>query len=128
MRHNVIIALLSACATLLAVNLVVSLRSTPQLAFGQAVGEPQGGFVVATGQTQSGGNAVCYLFDIGKSKLAAYTVKGQGIDFLGMRTLTYDLSMDAEEIRPGGGSISPDDVRKLVGKKGKKKEKEKEKE
>ncbi len=92
MRQNVIVALLSICCTLLAVNLVVALRG-PQLpfAFGQAVGTPSSSVVLATGMNQSGNEAVLYLYDISSQALACYTTKGQGIELKGTRKITWDL-------------------------------------
>lgn len=92
MRQNLIIALLSICCTLLAVNLVVALREPKlQVAHGQAVGTPAGQAILATGMTQSGNEAVLYVYDVGTQALAAYTTKGQGIELKGTRKITYDL-------------------------------------
>ena len=77
--------------------------------FGQAVGTPNAsGVVLATGQTQTGNDAVLYVYDVGTKKLAAYTVKTQGIEFKGVRLLTYDMQPD--ELIPRR-KLSPGEVK-----------------
>jgi len=117
MRQNLIVALLSVCCTLLAVNLVVSLRG-PQLpfglppAYGQAVGGPVGQVVLATGMSQGGSEAVLYLYDIPTQALACYSTKGQGIEYRGVRKITWDLK--PQDFKATGKSPSVADMRKAV--------------
>ena len=55
MRQNITVAMLAICATLLAVNVVQQMnRPAFMPAFGQAVGNTQGNYVLATGMSQSG--------------------------------------------------------------------------
>ena len=112
MRQNLVVALLSVCCTLLAVNLIVALRG-PQLpfAYGQAVGTPSGQVVLATGMNQSGNEAVLYLYDVGTQALCAYTTKGQGIELKGTRRVTWDLK-PLEYKAPK--SPSPSEMKKQV--------------
>ncbi len=113
MRQNLIVALLAVCCTLLGVNLAVSLRG-PQfpVAFGQAVGTPSGQVVLATGQTQTGNEAVLYLYDIATQALACYTAKNQGIELKGVRKITYDLK--APDFTAKGKSPTVQDMKKAV--------------
>jgi hypothetical protein len=98
MRQNFVVCLLAVCATLLAVNLAVNLRSQPPLAFGQSVAE-KAGFILAAAQAQGGGT-VLYVFETESKKLALYQSKGTGFEFVGSRTLTYDLDPSILEFMP----------------------------
>lgn len=117
MRQNLIVALLSICCTLLAVNLVISLRG-PQLpqAFGQAVGAPSGQAVLATGMTNSGNEAVLYVYDVPTQALACYTTKGMGIELKGVRKITADLGV--REFNAKGKSPSVKEMEDLLKKAG----------
>jgi hypothetical protein len=109
MRQNVIVALLAVCCTLLAVNVVLQVSTPPALVFGQAVGNPEGGFVLATGQTQSGSKAVLYVLETATKKLSAYSVENRGIEFKGVREITNDLKpIELKPNRP----LSPSEVEK----------------
>ena len=93
MRQNFIIVLLTVCATLLAVNLYVSLQR-PELpvAFGQAVGVPSGSVAIATSQG-TGPEPWLFLYDVGSQRLAVYTCKNQGLELKGVRQITWDLQI-----------------------------------
>ncbi|HZN57764.1 MAG TPA: hypothetical protein VFD71_06780 [Planctomycetota bacterium] len=117
MRQNLIVALLSICCTLLGVQLVLHLQSSSlPVALGQAVGTPSGTVVLATGMTQSGNEAVLYLYDVTSQRLCAYTTKGQGIELKGVRQVTHDLK--PVEFTPRGKSPSPSEMDKAVKKGG----------
>ncbi len=111
MRNKLTIALLAVCATLLAANLVVSLRTPAPTAFGQATGAEGGGYVLATGQSQGGSDQVLWVFQIATKKVAAYSVKSQGIEYKGVRNITWDLIPD--ELKPRS-RMSVDAVQDLL--------------
>src|SRR5512145_1784995 len=98
MRQNFIIVLLTVCATLLAVNLYVSLQR-PELpvAFGQAVGVPSGSVAIATSQG-TGPEPWCFLYDVTSQRLAVYSCKNAGLELKGVRQLTWDLQL--QELPP----------------------------
>lgn len=115
MRQNLTLCLLTVCATLLAVNLVVNLvRPAPQ-ALGQAAGVGEGDFVLATGMNQSGNEAVLYIFRTTDKKLACYTTQRQGIELRGVRNVGYELQF--EEFIPRG-RVTVDQVRTELKKRG----------
>ena len=98
MRQNLVIALLSACLTLLCVNLYVSFSKQPlPAALGQAVGTPTGSVAIATVQGTSQ-DPWCYIYDIGTQRLAVYKVQNQGIELKGVRQITWDMKL--EELNP----------------------------
>ncbi len=115
MRQHVIIALLAVCATLLAVDFVTTLnRSAPNVAFGQTSGSSAGGsYVMVSGVTTSGSEAVLYLLDTASNKVACYTTKGQGIEFKGVRSLAHDFKADWIV---GRGPMPPDEVKTAIDK------------
>lgn len=117
MRQNLMVCLLAVCATLLGVNLVVSLRSPLPPVLGQAAGTGQGEFVLATGMNQSGNQAVLYVFNVTSKKLACYTTRTQGIEFQGVREVTYDLM--PQELNPRGRKLTVEQVKEAVKKGGK---------
>ncbi|HVR74980.1 MAG TPA: hypothetical protein VMT52_11635 [Planctomycetota bacterium] len=93
MRQNLIVALLSICCTLLAVDVVVTLRgSQVPPAYGQATGNATGSFAIATVQG-SGSEGWCWIFDYESKRLCSYVTKNQGIELKGARELTYDLKI-----------------------------------
>ncbi|MBI4605955.1 MAG: hypothetical protein HY721_28660 [Planctomycetes bacterium] len=103
MRQNLVVALLCVGCTLLAANLVVTLRSSGlPAAYGQAVGAPSGQVVLATGQNQGGSEAVVYVYDVPTRKLGCYTTKGQGIELKGMRDVTWDFKL--QELLPANAN------------------------
>jgi hypothetical protein len=108
MRQNTIVALLAVTCGLLAANLVVSLRTPAPfpMAFGQA-----GGNVVMAG-ANSQNDPYCFIFDAGKQKLTAYTVRGKSIDWIGVRDLRYDFT--PSEYPTGRGKTSVKNMKKLV--------------
>jgi hypothetical protein len=92
MRQNLIIALLAACVTLMLVHLVVTLtRPQIPLAYGQTTGEAGGNYIVATGTTVSGNESVVWIYDTGLKKLCCYQMRGQGIEYKGVRFLGHDF-------------------------------------
>jgi hypothetical protein len=94
MRQNVIIVLLSICATLLGVNLVRSFaRPDHPLAFGQGVGLPTGQVAIATVQG-SGNEPWCYVYDVATKRLACYAARNQGLELKGMRNIQWDLQIE----------------------------------
>ena len=111
MRQNVTICLLSVCATLLAVNLLVNLRTEVPVALGQAT-DSGGGYVIATGMNQSGNEAVCYIFNTASRKLAVYTTRNQGVEFRGIRDLSYDLQL--VEFNPRGQRVTVEQIKEVL--------------
>jgi len=105
MRQNITIALLAVCATLLGVQLVRSFTDSGAApAFGQSVGSSgETGYVLATGMSSSGSNNILYIFEPKEQKLAAYTVQSNGIEFKGVRQVTWDLK--PEEYTKGRASV-----------------------
>ena len=112
MRKNWTIVLLATCVGLLAGNLVVSLRSPAMPVFGQTAGAEGGGYVLATGQSQGGSDAVLWVFETGTKKLACYSMKSRGVEYKGVRNISYDLM--PEEYSPKGKSPSVAAVKKEV--------------
>lgn len=111
MRQNVTIALLAVCATLLAVNLTNSIQGQVlRKALGQTAGVQGGNYVIATGITQSGNEAMLYVFDIENKRLAAYFNRGRGIELRGVRNIKWDLNLDWF---PGPNSLTPAQVKEL---------------
>lgn len=101
MRQNMIIVLLTVCATLLAVQVVSTLsRDMNSPAFGQTVGTDGGGgkYVMATGMSTSGSNNMLYILEPKTGRVAAYTVQSRGIEYKGTRQVTHDLI--PEELTP----------------------------
>lgn len=120
MRQNLIIALLSVACTLLAVNLYVSLNGTygHPAAFGQGTGEPTSSVAIAAVQGTTNEPWV-FLYDVSTQRLACYKNANQGLDFKGLRQLTWDLRL--EELDPGWaakGRIPVSQVRKALEKMG----------
>ena len=113
MRQNIVVALLSVCATLLAVQVVLTIGKETAPVFGQTVGSDGGGsgFVLATGMSSSGSNNMLYIFEPKSGRVAAYTVQSRGLEFKGPRQVTHDLI--PEELTPKG-RMSVSDVRKAL--------------
>jgi len=119
MRQNFLIVLLTVCATLLAVNLAVSLRRPElPLAFGQAVGVPSQSVAIATSQG-TGPEPWCFLYDVASQRLAVYSCKNAGLELKGVRQITWDLQIP--ELPPGLASkrVTVADIKKEVTKQGK---------
>ena len=113
MRQNITVALLAICATLLAVNVVQQMNGPAFLpAFGQAVGNTQGNYVLATGMSQSGNANMLFVLEVPTKRLAAYTVKTRGIEFMGVREITWD--MKPEELPPRSGKLTVKQVKDAV--------------
>lgn len=110
MRQNLIVALLAVCATLLAVNVIQNMNQPP-VVFGQAAGNHAGNYVMATGVTTSGSEAVMYIFDVTQKKVAAYSTKNRGIEFKGVRTVQHDFKADWLVPR---GTMTPEMVQKAT--------------
>ncbi len=90
MRQNVIIALLSVIATLLA----VSLFSPPHFVSGQNAGGTAavvGDMAVATG-AMTGGNSALYIYDQAKHKLLAYVLGNNGLEVRAVRDIQSDFA------------------------------------
>ena len=110
MRQNITVALLAICVTLLAVNVVQQMtRPVFPAAFGQAVGNTQGNYVLATGMSTTGNNNMLYILEVPTRKLAAYSVKTRGIEYMGTREITWDLK--PEELTPTRGNLSVKQVK-----------------
>jgi hypothetical protein len=129
MRQNLIVGLLLSCATLLALNLLVSLRGpTLPAAFGQAVGTPQGQVAIATVQGSGGGENYCWVYDVASQHLACYVQRGQGIELKGVRLITFDLEIRDLDAKLASKRLTVKDiegeVKKQRGGGGKGKEKE----
>lgn len=111
MRQNVIVALLAVCATLLAVNTSRPRNDLP-FALGQAAGVASGNYVIASGVNASGSNNVVYVFDTAQKRLAVYKVQARGIEFLGVRSVVSDMSIDW--LKPNKPGASPDEIAKMI--------------
>jgi len=113
MRQNLMVALLSASCTLLAVNLYVSLRE-PQLPLALGQSATSGSVVIATGVTTGGSETMAYIYDAQKERLAAYTVKGNtGLELKGVRNTSFDFKIPVQY--PPNGKPSPTDIKKAIG-------------
>lgn len=94
MRQNLVIALLSVCSTLLAVNLYVEFQSEPvPAAYGQATGMPASQVAIATVQGTAQ-DPWCYVYDVAGQRLAVYRCGNQGLEFKGLRQITWDLKLE----------------------------------
>lgn len=113
MRQNITIALLAICVTLLAVNVVQQMTRPgfPQ-AFGQAVGNAQGNYILATGMTTQGNNNMLYVLEVPTRRLAAYSVAKRGIEYMGTRDLTWDMKI--EHFIPLGKRLAPADMKRAI--------------
>ena len=113
MRQNITIALLAICVTLLGVN-VVQKMDRPELpqAFGQAVGNAQGNYILATGMTTQGNNNMLYVLEVPTRRLAAYSVAKRGIEYMGTRDITWDMKI--EHLAPLGKRLAPADMKKAI--------------
>ncbi len=123
MRQNVIIALLSVIATLLAVSVFTPSNS--------AVGQNAGGsatvgteVAVATGSL-TGGNSAFYIYDPGKKKVLAYVLGNKGLEVRAVRDVQFDL-LATEVNQQSGVMTTVSAMRKAIGKTAKKDEKESE--
>ena len=113
MRQIIPVAMLAICATLLTVNVVQQMnRPAFMPAFGQAVGNTQGNYVLATGMSQSGNANMLFVLEVPTRKLAAYTVKSRGVEFMGVREITWD--MKPEELTPKSGKLSVKAVKDAI--------------
>ena len=113
MRQNITITLLAICVTLLAVNVVQQMaRPDLPMAFGQAVGNTQGQYVLATGVSTTGSNNMLYVLEVPTRRLAAYTVKTRSIEYRGTRDITYDMKV--EHYDPKGRNPTPGDMKKAI--------------
>ncbi len=113
MRQNITVALLAICVTLLGVNVVQQMVSPglPQ-AFGQAVGNAQGNYILATGMTTQGNNNMLYVLEVPTRRLAAYSVAKRGIEYMGTRDITWDMKI--EHLAPLGKKLTPSDMKKAI--------------
>ena len=113
MRQNITVALLAICVTLLGVNVVQQMvrPGLPQ-AFGQAVGNAQGNYILATGMTTQGNNNMLYVLEVPTRRLAAYSVAKRGIEYMGTRDLTWDMKI--EHLPPLGKRLAPADMKKAI--------------
>ena len=113
MRQNITVALLAICVTLLAVNVVQQMvrPGFPQ-AFGQAVGNAQGNYILATGMTTQGNNNMLYVLEVPTRRLAAYSVAKRGIEYMGTRDITWDMKI--EHLAPLGKRLTPSDMKKAI--------------
>ncbi len=113
MRQNITVTLLAICVTLLAVNVVQQMaRPVFPAAFGQAVGNTQGDFILATGMSTTGNSNMLYILEVPTRKLAAYSVKTRGIEYMGTREITWDLK--PEELTPKSGKLSVKAVKDAI--------------
>ena len=113
MRQNITVALLAICVTLLGVNVVQKMDrpGLPQ-AFGQAVGNAQGNYILATGMTTQGNNNMLYVLEVPTRRLAAYSVAKRGIEYMGTRDITWDMKI--EHLAPLGKKLTPSDMKKAI--------------
>ena len=95
MRQNLIIALLSVCCTLLAVNVYVALRLPPlPVAFGQASGGDD--MLIAGANTQN--EAFCFVYNKRSNKLVSYMNRtSTGLELMGIRDLGSDFHPKIKE-------------------------------
>ncbi len=96
MRDKVLIALLSVCCTLLAVNMgALWQQGAVNEAYGQAGGggTEGGGVIVATVGTQN--ESMCYIYHTESKHLVAYSARGNGgIKVSGVRNTEFDNGFD----------------------------------
>ncbi len=115
MRQNLVIGLLSVACTLLAVNLYVSLSGARYpAALGQGAMEATGSVAIAAVH-----EPWIFVYDVVNQRLACYKNSNQGIEFKGLRQLTWDLRL--EELPPAWaskGKITVSEVRKQLEKVG----------
>jgi hypothetical protein len=119
MRQNLIVGLLLACAMLLAFNILITLRGPAPVAFGQAVGTPQGQVAIATVQGSGGGENYCWLLDVASQRLTCYVQRGQGIELKGVRQITWDLEIRELDAKLASKRLSVKDIEAEVKKQGK---------
>ncbi|MEC8896603.1 MAG: hypothetical protein VX675_09795 [Planctomycetota bacterium] len=81
-------------------------------AFGQAVGNAQGNYILATGMTTQGNNNMLYVLEVPTRRLAAYSVAKRGIEYMGTRDLTWDMQI--EHLIPLGKKLTPSDMKKAI--------------
>ena len=113
MRQNITVALLAICVTLLAVNVVQQMtRPVFPAAFGQAVGNTQGNYILATGMSTTGNNNMLYVLEVPTRRLAAYSVAKRGIEYMGTRDITWDMKI--EHLAPLGKRLAPADMKKAI--------------
>jgi hypothetical protein len=66
---------------------------------------------------QSGNEAVLYVLETSSKKLACYTTRTQGIEYRGVRDITYDLV--PQDFNPKGRRYTVEQVKDAVKKAGK---------
>ena len=82
------------------------------MAFGQAVGNTQGQYVLATGMSTTGSNNMLYVLEVPTRRLAAYTVKTRSIEYKGTRDITYDMKV--EHYDPKSRNPTPAEMKKAI--------------
>jgi hypothetical protein len=112
MRPNAILAsLLLSCALLTVLQVATLWVQRLPVASGQAVGDAAGDVILATGMTASGNEAVVYIYHKASDTLSCYAVRNHGIEFRGMRKITWDRKFD--EFNPQGKILTVADIKKL---------------
>ena len=113
MRQNLIVALLSVCCTLLAVNLYVTLRA-PQLpvAIGQA-SDGGGDVVIAGANTQN--DAFCFVYNRARNKLVSYkNTPNSGLELMGIRNLKSDFHEKINELPNSNRKTAVKNMAKII--------------
>ncbi|MCZ6794921.1 MAG: hypothetical protein O7J95_15055 [Planctomycetota bacterium] len=109
MRQNLIIALLSVCATLLAV-LVLQPRQEVPVAFGQVAA----GNVLMTGSNTQN-EAFCFIYDVAAKKLFSYKNRSTGgLELMGVRYCVHDFNPKIEEYPRSNGRTAVRKMKELV--------------
>jgi hypothetical protein len=93
MRYNVIVALLSVIATLLA---VLAFKPAPSASGQASVGGNAtvgGEIAVATGNILGGSGSAFWLFYRPEKKLAVYFLGNRGLELRAVRDVQYDLQL-----------------------------------
>jgi hypothetical protein len=102
MRQNLIIALLSVIATLLAVKVFTD-RS--QIVYGQVGGGGTASIgseiAIATGSLAGGNGSSLYLYDTTKKKLLCYYLGNTGLEVRAVRDIHFDLEALDYNGKPG---------------------------
>jgi hypothetical protein len=114
MRQNLVVALLSVIATLLAVTIF----SPPSSVSGQNTGGTAtigNEVAVATGPLQGGSGSAFWLYLPARQKLAVYVLGGAGLELRAVRDIQYDLQATDLNL-PQGKTTKVRDIKKEISK------------
>lgn len=106
MRRDLLIAVSAVCvaalfsAAIVAVSVIERFRRPLPVAQAQTTGDENGGFILATGQSQGGSDQVLWVLETGTRKLACYVMVNRSLDYRGVREITFDLL--PQEFAPKG--------------------------